>query len=134
MIPEAKWKWYGTAGHFICGHWCRFHLCTQVGKYLISTVGAYIPPEIPRINETAWLKENWPGADIGAGRKYETMVFRAGPPCKAEKCNCGQPAISGSNLDFAEYNTARAATSGHIGLCRKWASARKGGRDASKRG
>jgi len=38
-IPESKWKWFGDAGHFICSQWCQFHLCTLVGKYLISTVG-----------------------------------------------------------------------------------------------
>ena len=35
----SKWKWFGHAGHFICGTHCRFHPPTQVGKYLISTVG-----------------------------------------------------------------------------------------------
>jgi hypothetical protein len=36
-------RWFGHAGHFICAEWCRFHLCTQVGPYLISTVGEYVP-------------------------------------------------------------------------------------------
>ena len=32
-------KWFGSPGHFICSFDCRFHLCTQVGDYLVSTVG-----------------------------------------------------------------------------------------------
>ena len=38
-INPNNWKWFGSPGHFNGGAWCRFHLCTQVGKYVISTVG-----------------------------------------------------------------------------------------------
>jgi hypothetical protein len=43
-IPVHNWKWFGSAAHFICGRWCRFHLATQVGRYLISTVGEFVHP------------------------------------------------------------------------------------------
>ena len=45
MIPVSDWIWFGTPGHFICANYCRFHLCTRVGDYLVSTVGEYVPPE-----------------------------------------------------------------------------------------
>jgi hypothetical protein len=119
------WKWFGNAGHFICGQWCRFHLTTQVGPYLISTVGEYVHPRHSQGSERTeaeWLKKNWPGEEIGFGRKYETMVFRAGKPCDSPKCGCGLPEIDGSELDGNGYNNAKDATEGHMALCRKWAN------------
>jgi hypothetical protein len=123
MIDKKDWKWFGTAGHFICGQWCRFHMATQVGKYFISTVGQYVHPRHSRgseMNEREWLKENWPGEDVGYQRKYETMVFLAGEPCLDAQCGCGMPTISGSDLDFAGYNNAGDATTGHLAICEKW--------------
>ena len=43
MIEEKEWKWYGNAGHFIGSNSCRFHLCTEIGDFLVSTVGDYFP-------------------------------------------------------------------------------------------
>ncbi len=132
---ETKWQWFGDVGHFICGRWCRFHLCTLVGPWLVSTVGAYVHPRHGEGNELAeaeWLEKNWPGEDIGAGRKYETMVFRAGSPCKAEQCGCGMPSLADANeLAYRGYKTAGDATRGHLELCRRWSKikptrARKG--------
>ena len=124
MISQSEWKWFGNAGHFICASWCRFHLCTQVGKYLISTVGEYVHPRHGAGSEQVevqWLKKNWPGEDIGAGRKYETMVFLAGEPCRSIECGCGMPSIDGHDMDSLGYNTASEATQGHIKLCLKYA-------------
>jgi hypothetical protein len=124
MIPASKWKWFGGVGHFICGRWCRFHLCTQVGPWLISTVGEYVHPQHSNGSETTealWLQANWPGEDIGCDRKYETMVFRAGKPCKAKKCGCGMPVLApAQELDGLGYMTAGEATKGHMELCMKW--------------
>ncbi len=108
-------KWFGHAAHFICGHRCRFHLATQVGKYIVSTVG-----EMPK--EGAAPDDGGPWATIGLARTYETMVFKAGAPCKAKGCACGIPSIDGSELDFAGYNDAGSATKGHMKLVKKWAS------------
>ena len=44
-MKAAHWKWFGHAGHLCVGRWCQFHLCTSVGKYLVSTVGEYVPYE-----------------------------------------------------------------------------------------
>jgi hypothetical protein len=126
MVEQKDWKWFGFSGHFICGRWCRFHMCTQVGEYLVSTVGAYVHPSksggSERI-EAEWLKDNWPGEEVGAGRKYETMVFAAGSPCTEPDCNCGQPRLKDpSELDFAGCNTAREATENHMRMCTKYAN------------
>lgn len=120
----AGWEWFGHAAHFICGRWCRFHMATKVGKYLVSTVGEYVHPRHSNgseMQEAGWLKANAPGEDIGCGRKYETMVFLAGKRCSSKDCGCGLPEISGSELDFRGYNTAREARDGHMALCVKWA-------------
>lgn len=136
----SNWKWFGHAGHFICGHQCRFHLATKVGKYLVSTVGELWPERGSReihakVHDPQWLAENihlkgdifdhaymsrFGFEEVGCDRKYETMVFLAGKPCKSKSCGCGLPVISGSELDFQGYNNAGDATRGHLKLCQKW--------------
>jgi hypothetical protein len=149
-VPKDKWVWFGNAGHFICGRWCRFHLTTKVGPWLVSTVGEYWPERSTReimaeIEDGAWFAANkhlrgdyfdhaymqrFGYAEIGCDRKYETMVFRAGKPCVAERCGCGLPEIDGHELDMDSYNDAKAATLGHRAMCAKWATLTK--RDAAK--
>ena len=54
-VTKDKWVWMGHAGHFICGHDCRFHMATRVGKYLVSTVGELWPSRAVReIHAKAW--------------------------------------------------------------------------------
>lgn len=128
MIPQSEWKWFGHAAHFICGQWCRFHLATQVGKYLVSTVGLFVHPRHSDGKETSefeWLKRNPNGEEIGYERFYETMVFETGERCTAKNCNCGLPSISGSELDMLGYKTAGEAAKGHLELCIKWATQQK---------
>ncbi len=121
------WQWFGKPGHFICGQWCRFHLATKVGPWLVSTVGELVHPlhSVGSENsEMEWLEKNWPGEDIGAGRKYETMVFLAGEPCTAPGCNCGLPSTE-EGVDLARgYDTAGDATAGHMSLCAVYAGKR----------
>ena len=126
MNKQNEWKWFGHPGHFICGRWCRFHLCTQVGNYLISTVGQLVHPrhsDGSEQREAAWLEKHPNGEEIGCGRTYETMAFLAGEPCKAKGCGCGLPTIDGSELDCDGYNNAASATKGHMAMCRKYANA-----------
>ncbi len=123
-IPESKWKWFGHAGHFICGQWCRFHLTTKVGRVLVSTVGQYVHPSDSGANEATeaeWLAKNPNGRQVGCERFYETMVFRAGKPCAAKGCACGMPKIDPSEIDFEGYQTPGEANAGHLAMCRKWA-------------
>ena len=112
----STWKWFGNAGHLCVSSDCRFHLCTQVGLFMVSTVGEYRPAHKKDGFET-----------VGGGRLYETMVFNAGKPCSEKECGkCGMP-IPGDwgELDMAPYNTAAAATKGHYAMCLKWANRAK---------
>ena len=118
---SAGWEWYGHAAHFCCGRWCRFHLATKVGPWLVSTVGEYIHPRnsgASEKSEAEWLKDNHPGEDIGFGRKYETMVFKAGAACE---CGCGLPTIDGHEIDCRGANTATDARANHMALCAEYA-------------
>jgi hypothetical protein len=135
MIPAREWKWFGHAGHFVCGNKCRFHLCTQVGRYLVSTVGEYLLPEplwdvlgpgrgitpegIGDAREADWIKKN--GFErLGAGEEtFESMVFLAGLPCEDPGCGCGMPKpISWSEMQSERWMTAGEATRGHLAYCR----------------
>jgi len=106
---RKEWKWFGLAGHFCGARECRYHLCTQVGDFLISTVGAYFPGNTETMQE------------IGCGRQFETMVFKAGEPCSEIGCMCGQPRIDGCGIDMKGYNTAGEAQEGHMLMCNKFA-------------
>lgn len=64
MIPVEEWKYRGLKGHFINAERCRFGLCTDIGSYRISTVGAYYPTDsTPHMDMIGWQ------------RYYETYVF-----------------------------------------------------------
>ena len=120
---KKHWEWFGNAGHFICGRWCRFHLTTKVGPWLVSTVGELVHPRHgmgSELKEDEWMADNWLGEDIGCNRKYETMVFRAGKPCDVDGCGCGFPQIDGEELAALGYNDAKSATEGHMRLCEEY--------------
>lgn len=105
-MKKENWVWMPHAGHFICGDRCQFKLNTYVGKYIVSTVG-----EMPNLLKPEEFQE------IGADRKYETMVFKA----KKSKFKCCPYKISsGNNIDFAGYNKPEDAYNGHLILCQKW--------------
>lgn len=155
-IDPAAWKWFGVAAHFICGHDCRFHMATQVGPYLVSTVGEYWPDSGVRkihagVYDPAWLADNqhlrgdsfdaayakrFGFHEIGLDRKYETMVFEAGEPCSSPDCGCGLPTIASSELDVEFYNDRKSANAGHLELCGKWSytAARQSEREAALAG
>lgn len=131
------WEWYGSAGHFICAPECRFHLATKVGPWLVSTVGEYFPDapirEIKAEVRGVVLEDKGDArradymrkigfADVGYGRKYETMVFPVGDTrCTADDCDCGMPEVtSWSELDADGYNLRGDAQRGHYAMCEKW--------------
>lgn len=123
LYPPKSWVWNGMVGHFICGQWCRFHLATEVGPWLISTVGLYVHPRHSggrEDSEYKWLAKNPFGEDIGLERKFETMVFRAGKKCDNGTCDCGIARIDGHEIDCNGYNTPGAANAGHYAMCEKW--------------
>jgi hypothetical protein len=109
---SAQRNYFGNAAHFIGADDCHFHIATQIGEYLISTVGEYRP-----LKETGGYLYGREPVEIGINRKYETMVFRAAGPCQ---CGCGMPEHSGSEIDFSGYNTRAEANVGHEALCAKY--------------
>lgn len=135
-MTKDKWVWMPHPGHFIGGHDCRFHLCTWVGEWIVSTVGEYLPDS--NVRETmarsrgiilegrgdarlmSWM--NKVGyEEIGFGRKFETMVFPAEPDRYGSTC-CPYRASEFSEQDVAGYNDAGAAFAGHNAMCEKWAA------------
>lgn len=82
MIPQKDWKWFGQAGHFICGQWCRFHLCTKIGRSIVSTVGLYVHPSKSggsEHTEFEYLKLHPNGDTIGCDRFYERTARSSSP-------------------------------------------------------
>jgi hypothetical protein len=107
--PIETWKWFGMPAHFIGASYCRFHMATRVGPWMVSSVGYYQMPS----------SEN--PTEIGCGRLYETMVFRAA------ECACGGSACeghmleSGEELDMIPANDAVSASANHMAACLRWA-------------
>lgn len=135
-INKAQWEWFGQAGHLIIGQDCRFHLCTKVGSYLVSTVGEYLPDSRIRdlfaesrgnplegkgdARRADWMKK-FGYEDIGCDRKYETMVFQLTDPVKFCECGCGLPKPdSFMELDMNGYNDPLSAREGHLEMCDKF--------------
>lgn len=136
-MEKSKWIWMPHSGHLIIGDKCQFHLNTYVGKYLVSTVGEWWPERISReihaeIYDKEWLIKNrsligdefdfeyrkrFGFEEIGAGRKYETMVFNAE---KSNNLCCPYKASDWISIDCDGYNTAGEAYHGHSKLCLKW--------------
>ena len=114
MSTKSDWVWMPHAGHFICGHDCRFHLTTYVYGVIVSTVGELYSDSIVR--KLMSIEENKPEL-IGCDRLYETMVFKA---VKSKEGCCPWIAVDGNNLDFEGYNDAKSAYERHLRMCEKW--------------
>jgi hypothetical protein len=132
MVARSEWVWMPHAGHLCVGNYCRFHLNTYVGGYVVSTVGEYLPDSISRdvIADVRGIKLEGMGDDreydflkkigfveVGFNRKYETMVFKA--KASDNKC-CPYVPSDWGQLDMEGYNTPEEAAVGHMELCEKW--------------
>lgn len=116
QITADRWQWFGMAGHLIVANYCQHHLCTRVGRYLISTVGNYYPDGKPNGLKT--------GRDmVGCDRYFETFVFDLGKKPGQCDCGCGLPTPQGgmSDIDALPANDEPTADKNHIKLCRKYA-------------
>ena len=131
-LPQCE-IWMPHAGHFICGSMCRFRLNTYVNGYIISTVGEYVPDsQVRKISRECRGRQTdlrgdaeeaeFGFEDIGYEHKYETMTFTARK--STHKC-CPYEMESGSEIDFAGYNDAGAAFSGHLQFVEKYRKQRK---------
>lgn len=140
MIPQSEWVWMPHPGHLIVGRDCRFHLATRVGPFLVSTVGEYLPDADVReiLAEARGVKLEGRGdqrrgdfmgkvgyTEIGCGRLYETMVFRAAPAPDYEgalgAC-CPWRQADGTDLSCQGFNTAAEAYAGHLATCQRMAA------------
>lgn len=140
VIPASEWLWFGSPAHFVCALDCRFHMATQVGCVIVSTVGEYLPDHKTRERLATerdiklrgrgderlhdWFKKTGGYEEIGYRRTYETMVFRiAREVCAVKDCGCGMPLIaSWTELDAKGYSQRGAATFGHREMCAEWAT------------
>lgn len=113
-----NWKWFGKAAHFICSDRCLFHMATDVGDYMISSVGAYYP-NMNRHGEGLGEMET-----IGCDRKYETYVFEKNDGNGCE-CGCDLPAFSLSEIDSLSANDDKTAQANHMKLCLKYSKKSK---------
>lgn len=126
MIPHSEWEWYGDVGHCCVGRWCRFHLHTRIGAFIVSTIGQYVHPRHSggsEQEEAKWLKQHPNGEEIGCDRLYETFVFRhSGNRCGGA-CNCGEMMVEDySEIDSLGANDQRTANENHMTLCLKYAN------------
>jgi hypothetical protein len=136
-MEKSNWIWMPHAGHLCVGAQCQFHLNTYVGKYIVSTVGEYWPDREVReihasVYDNEWFRKNvslkgdffdsaymkkFGFEDLGFGRKYETMVFKAH---KGKLKYCPYEQNSGEEVDMEGYNDAGDAYEGHKKMCNKW--------------
>ncbi len=141
MSKKENWVWMPHAGHLIVGHYCRFHLNTYVGKYIVSTVGEYWPERQVReihakVHDPVWWNENrllqgnnfdraymqrFGFEEIGLNRTYETMVFRAKRELDPRYMCCPWTMRDTENLDDAAYIDSVEAYRGHLAMCKIWA-------------
>jgi hypothetical protein len=137
-MKKQNWVWMPHAGHFICGNHCRFHLNTYVGKYIVSTVGELWFDQSARRIHASVFDKKWYAINItkmgdnfddeymkrfgyeelGIGRTYETMVFKAKK--QKEGLCCPYRPIRFEDLDMEGYNDAELAYKGHLKMCKKW--------------
>lgn len=106
-MNQTTVKHFGSPGHCIIAHSCIFHLFTQVGAFMVSTIGDYKSP----------IADGF--TDVGYQRKFETMVFNASNvPCE---CGCGAPQIDDwAEIECQGYQTRNEANSGHAETITKY--------------
>lgn len=105
-ISESEWKWFGHPRHFCGSPNCHWHMVTEIGNFVVSSIGDYRPP----MNE-GQQKE------IGCDRKYETYVFAIGN--EVCECGCGQREFSNGPREVAAYgaNEPGKARQNHMDMC-----------------
>ena len=130
-MKKEHWTWMPHPGHFIDACQCRFHLNTHVGRFVVSTVGEYLPPEttwdifakskgvvlsgIGDARRADYLSRVG-YAEVGMNALYETMVFGA----IRRTFRCCPYGAAGATKDLARYITPEDAANGHMKLCKKW--------------
>jgi len=84
-------------------------MCTEVGEYMISTIGEYYPNSSP---------DKMKPIGVGSKNFYETYVFTLdGTRCG---CGCGLPGYNLSEIDGIRYETPKEANEGHMKMIEKY--------------
>ena len=109
-VNEKDWSWDGRPGHFVGSDSCYFHLATQVGGALISTIGEYRPVGMTKM---------WP---IGEESDffYETMVF----PCEQLDKDTETSVLSWKELECRRQKNYSQAVEEHYKMCEKWSKSK----------
>lgn len=110
MNEEKELIQHGYAGHFMMCRDCQFHLTTEVGDFVVSTIGDYCPDG-----------ELTNRVEIIKGYNFQTKVFQfMGYSCSDI---CLYVTRTPLNLNYSNaietknYNTAGEAQEGHRKLC-----------------
>lgn len=129
-MSKADWIWMAHPAHYICSFDCRFHLATKVGGVIVSTVGEYFPDAPIReiMAKSRGIKLRGIGDErkhdylerigfdeVGIGRLYETMVFKA--IRNAVGCCPWVADTAAGALETAGYADADSAYHGHLNIC-----------------
>ena len=105
-MTSSEWVWHGAAGHNSESDKCKFHLCTDIGQYRISTVGRYHPEGVGRSSP---MKATANGCPYG----YTTYVFKIGASPWEEHLDSDKVELDGATDEKAERM--------HMQMCEKWA-------------
>jgi len=92
-----------------------FHLTTDVGDHLVSTVGKFHPDmNHPRMRYLG------PVDTVGHNRLYETMVFNKKTNALPCSCGCGIPEVDRNEIECLPANDPGTATENHMAMCHKY--------------
>jgi len=121
------------AAHFIGADSCMFRMATEVGGFIVSTVGQYWPDRPVRevIARSRGIIIEGRGDDfdrkymekigfeeIGHNRLFETYVFFSKP--KKPECGCAFEVDGYSEIDSLPANDPQQAYENHLMMCDKW--------------
>lgn len=106
-IKASEWRWYGEALHLCVSSKCLFHLATEIGGFVVSTVGDYHPADLDGMPESLGVKDD---------EFYETAVFRFSKRCD---CGCQKPIIEVPELKTVKTSDPKKATEVHMEMCKQ---------------
>lgn len=142
---RSNWVFMGHPAHFIGAKDCKFFIATNVGDYIVSTIGEWFPDREIRRSDLQWIMKtgsqqeiklakriyDLQGIDfdneyydayglreIGHNRTYETLVFESMP---AYNC-CPYVPKTFEEKDFIGSNSAKEATKNHYYLCNRYSN------------
>lgn len=107
-IKRKDWKWLGYAGHFCQCYKCKFSLATEIGDFLVSTIG-------DMHND---FYDDDPITIGGEGSFYETMVFSLKDEYYHDDSGCRVPDYCDC-IQSEYYMDSVHAREGHMKICKQ---------------